>query len=61
MAIELAEHIAAGKVKIMPDILTIGGSGAAEGLATVLTQAIALSGMKLDPSGKAVINKTADA
>ncbi|MEK6742417.1 MAG: SPFH domain-containing protein [Nitrospirota bacterium] len=61
MAIELAKHISAGKVKIMPDILTIGGNGAAEGLATVLTQAIALSGMKLDPGGKAAINKTADA
>ena len=61
MAIELAKHISAGKVKIMPDILTIGGSGAAEGLATVLTQAIALSGMKLDPGGKANANKATDA
>ena len=60
MAIELAKHISAGKVKIMPDILTIGSGGAAEGLAAVLTQAIALSGMKLDPGGKAVVNKTTD-
>lgn len=58
--IELAKHISAGKVKIMPDILTIGSGGASEGLATVLTQAIALSGMKLDPGGKAVTNKTTD-
>lgn len=54
MAIELAKHISAGKIKIMPDILTIGSGGAAEGLATVLTQAIALSGMKIDPEGKVI-------
>jgi hypothetical protein len=59
MAIELAKHISAGKIKIMPDILTIGSGGASEGLATVLTQAIALSGMKLDDS-KAVVKKTTD-
>ena len=59
MAIELAKHIAAGKIKIMPDILTIGSGGASEGLATVLTQAISLSGMKIDDS-KAVVKKTTD-
>lgn len=60
MAIELAKHISAGKIKIMPDILTIGSGGASEGLATVLTQAIALSGMKLDPDGKTGVKKTTD-
>jgi regulator of protease activity HflC (stomatin/prohibitin superfamily) len=60
MAIELAKHISAGKIKIMPDILTIGSGGASEGLATVLTQAIALSGMKIDPEGKAGVNKTTE-
>jgi len=60
MAIELAKHIAAGKIKIMPDILTIGSGGAAEGLATVLTQAIALSGMKIDPEAKTGVKKTTD-
>ena len=59
MAIELAKHISTGKIKIMPDILTIGSGGASEGLATVLTQAIALSGMKIDDS-KAVVKKTTD-
>jgi len=59
MAIELAKHISAGKIKIMPDILTIG-NGASEGLAAVLTQAIALSGMKLDPAGKTIAQKTTD-
>ena len=59
MAIELAKHISAGKIKIMPDILTIGSGGASEGLATVLTQAIALSGMKID-DGKTVVKKTTD-
>ena len=60
MAIELAKHISAGKIKIMPDILTIGSGSAPEGLAAVLTQAIALSGMKLDPESKAVVKKTTD-
>ncbi|MBI4697349.1 MAG: hypothetical protein HY758_00105 [Nitrospirae bacterium] len=60
MAIELAKHISAGKIKIMPDILTIGSGGASEGLAAVLTRAIALSGMKIDPDGKAVDTKTTD-
>jgi len=60
MAIELAKHISAGKIKIMPDILTIGSGGASEGLATVLTQAIALSGMKMDPDGKG-LKKATDA
>ncbi|MGO9953476.1 MAG: SPFH domain-containing protein [Dissulfurispiraceae bacterium] len=59
MAIELAKHIATGKIKIMPDILTIGSGGASEGLATVLTQAIALSGMKIDAS-KAAVKQTTD-
>ncbi|MBI5635192.1 MAG: hypothetical protein HZA15_17130 [Nitrospirae bacterium] len=58
MAIELAKHISAGKIKIMPDILTIGSGGASEGLATVLTQAIALSGMKMDPDDKGLKNVT---
>ena len=60
MAIELAKHIAAGKIKIMPDILTIGSGGASEGLATVLTQAIALSGMKIDSDGNTVAKKGTD-
>ncbi len=60
MAIELAKHISAGKIKIMPDILTIGSGGASEGLATVLTQAIALTGMKIDSEGKTDIKKSTD-
>ena len=58
MAIELAKHVSAGKIKIMPDILTVGGGGAAEGLATVLTQAIALSGMKINADDKAAKKTT---
>ena len=45
-------YISSGKIKIMPDILTIGSGGASEGLAAVLTQAIALSGMKIDSDRK---------
>ncbi len=45
---------------IMPDILTIGSGGASDGLATVLTQAIAFRGMKIDPDGKAVVRKITD-
>jgi regulator of protease activity HflC (stomatin/prohibitin superfamily) len=60
MAIELAKHVSAGKIKIMPDILTIGSGGAPEGLAAVLTQAIALSGMKMNTDDKAAVKKTAE-
>jgi regulator of protease activity HflC (stomatin/prohibitin superfamily) len=58
MAIELAKHISAGKIKIMPEILTIGSGGASEGLAAVLTQAIAVSGMKMTPDDKAAAKKS---
>ena len=44
----------------MPDILTIGSGGASEGLAAVITQAIALSGMKIDPDSKTILMKTTD-